>query len=384
MASRFSEVGRGAATIACLGLAAVLRAQQPTRAQTEALARQAAERLQSLQREADQLAAQEQTLLGDLRKSEIERQMKAEEVRRLDAEIRQVTSDLADATARARTLEAQDLAQRPGLRARIVETYKLGQARYLRLLLSTADVQRAADAARTVSALADLDRKRVAEHQRTLAELKTTRSDLESRRGDLEKLRLDAQRAQSAAERAAQIRLDLIQDIDRRRDLNAQLAGELQGAQAKLQMTLRDLASGAPAATPTTLPFGPFRGDLPWPIDGAVRVPFGRGTAERGGRSNGMEISAGEGAAVRVVHEGTVAFAGPFTGFGNLIIVDHGSKAFSLYGNLLEIQVSRGARVERGQSVGTVGPSPTGPPGLYFEMRVDGQPVDPLQWLKKR
>ena len=78
-----------------------------------------------------------------------------------------------------------------------------------------------------------------------------------------------------------------------------------------------------------------------------------------------------------------VAFADPFSGFGNLVIVDHGAQAFSLYGNLLDIGVKKGTIVEAGQPLGTVGASLTGPAGLYFELRVDGQPVDPLQWLRK-
>jgi septal ring factor EnvC (AmiA/AmiB activator) len=55
-----------------------------------------------------------------------------------------------------------------------------------------------------------------------------------------------------------------------------------------------------------------------------------------------------------------------------------------LYGNLLDVAVKRGARVEPGQVLGSVGATATGPAGLYFEMRVDGQPVDPLQWLKRK
>ena len=82
------------------------------------------------------------------------------------------------------------------------------------------------------------------------------------------------------------------------------------------------------------------------------------------------------------VHEGVVAFADIFSGFGNLVIVDHGAQAFSLYGNLLDIDVEKGATVEVGRALGTVGASLTGPAGLYFELRVDGQPVDPLQWLE--
>jgi septal ring factor EnvC (AmiA/AmiB activator) len=66
------------------------------------------------------------------------------------------------------------------------------------------------------------------------------------------------------------------------------------------------------------------------------------------------------------------------------VILDHGSQSFSLYGDLLDIAVRKGARLDRGQTVGSVGTMPSGGSGLYFELRVDGQPVDPLQWLKRR
>ena len=357
--------------------------QQPDAARADALARQAAARLQTLQHEAERLASEEQTLLGDLRKLEVDREIRAEEFRRIDGQYQQIAGELATIAASMRALEESDLAQRPALRARLVEMYKLGQARYFRLLLSTADLRRVGQASRTVAALADLDRRRIAEHQRTLAELRATRARLESRRRELEKLRAEAQRAQMAVARAAAARNDLIRDIDRRRDLNAQLAGELQSAQLRLQSQVKTLASGG-SAEASALPLRPFRGDLPWPADGAVRREFGRTTGARGLTSNGIEIAAAEGAAVKAVHDGVVAFADTFAGFGNLVIVDHGSQAFSLYGNLLEMSVKRGARVEHGQRIGSVGPTPVGPAGLYFELRVDGQPVDPLQWFRKR
>jgi septal ring factor EnvC (AmiA/AmiB activator) len=66
------------------------------------------------------------------------------------------------------------------------------------------------------------------------------------------------------------------------------------------------------------------------------------------------------------------------------VILDHGSSNFTLYGNLAAIDVSRGRRVNQGETVGSVGASLAGPPALYFELRIDGQPVDPLQWLKRR
>jgi septal ring factor EnvC (AmiA/AmiB activator) len=86
---------------------------------------------------------------------------------------------------------------------------------------------------------------------------------------------------------------------------------------------------------------------------------------------------------VRAVHEGVVAFAGPFTGYGTLVIVDHGASTYSLYGQLDAVSVGRGARLDRGQPLGTTGRVLMGVPGTYFEMRVDGKAVDPLEWLKK-
>jgi len=87
---------------------------------------------------------------------------------------------------------------------------------------------------------------------------------------------------------------------------------------------------------------------------------------------------------VQAVHSGTVSYADAFTGFGNLVILDHGSNNYSLYGYLGAVGVQTGATVETGAEIGRVGASPAGPPALYFEIRIDGRSVDPLQWLKTR
>ena len=371
--------------LAVVVLAATVTAgQQGDRSRTEALARRATERQQVLQREADQLASEERTLLNDLRRLEVERQIKAEDVRRASAAAAEVATELASTADRIDELERQDLAERPDLRARLVEIYKLGRARYLRLLLSTADVRQFGRATRMVAALAELDRNRVVTHQRTLDSLKSARSELEERSRRSQTLRAEAARTELAAIAAARARSDRIRDIDQRRDLNAQLADELQTAQQKLQLTLRDLSTGASAAEPATLPLRPFRGALDWPVPGPVRRRFGQAVVSGSSASKGIEIATPEGTPVQAFHEGVVAFADPFTGFGNLVILDHGGQTFSLYGDLLEIGVKRGIRVDRGQPVGTSGSAPTGAPGLYLEVRIDGRAVDPLQWLKKR
>ena len=85
----------------------------------------------------------------------------------------------------------------------------------------------------------------------------------------------------------------LVQDIDRRRDLNAQLAGELMSTQQRLQATLRELpaSAGAAPAPAASLPFAALRGELDWPATGPLRHRFGQSAAAAASSPNGIEIT---------------------------------------------------------------------------------------------
>jgi len=354
-------------------------AQEADRGLTEALARRATERLQALHQEADRLAAEERSVLGDLRRLELEREIKGEEFRQADAAAAKIGHDLAAIDGQIGDLESQDAAAKPALRARLLSLYKVGQGRYARMLLSISDVRQIGEATRMIGALATRDRERITEHQQRLQLLASSRASLSDHQHQLARERAAADRARTAAERAIDARNALIRDIDQRRDLNAALVGELQAAQQKLQTTLATVAPGG-AAEPVALPLAPFRGSLEWPVAGAVRQRFQHGATA----VNGIDIAATEGAPVQAIHDGVVAFADTFAGFGRLVIVDHGGQTFSLYGNLASLDVEKGARVEQGGPVGSVGVAPTGAAGLYFELRVEGRPVDPQLWLRKR
>jgi septal ring factor EnvC (AmiA/AmiB activator) len=356
----------------------------PDRAQTEALARRASARIQALQREADALASQERTLLVELERLEVERRLRQEEFTKVGAEADAVTRELADTAARIRDLEQHEQTERPGVEQRLVDVYKLGRGGYLRMLLSVDDLRSAGRAYRTVASLSVIDRARVQEHRRSLQQLRAASKTLADRRTKLLALQQSAQRARAAADRATTMRAALVERIDEERDLNAQLAGELQTAQHKLQQALAAMAAGRPAVEHVSLPLRPFKGDLDWPAPGPILQRFGGSRFGASVPRSGIEIGGTDGTPVTAVHDGTVAFADPFIGFGNLVIVDHGNQAFSLYGHLAGLDVSRGDRVSRGQRLGQVGSAPAGPAGLYFELRIDAKPVDPLQWLKVR
>jgi murein hydrolase activator len=367
----------------CLA-AAVPHAQPPDRAQTEAQAARATDRLRALRLEADALASQERTSLVELRQLELKRDIQTETLTKIGAELDAVARQIGETTTRIDDLEQLRASNRPVLESRLVEMYKLGSGGYARMLLGVKDLRQFGRAYRMIAAVAALDRQRVEAYRRTIESLQTERSRMEQRRSSMAGLQRQARVAREQLDRATKGRADFIAQLDARRDLNAVLMGDLQAAQRRLQATLSAVASGA-NAEPVLLPLRAFQRDLDWPVNGRVTARFGRRTdAAALTSSNGVEISAMEGTVVRAVHEGTVAYAEPFTGYGNLIILDHGGESHSLYGYLASLDVSRGARVDRGEALGTVGRPPTGQPALYFELRVDGRPVDPLEWLMRR
>ena len=348
--------------------------QAQDRARRDAASKRAADRIRALQREAEALVKQERSLLAELRKLEIDRELRVEEVGQIERELATTREALTAAETRTKDLQAVAETQRPVVEARLVQLYKMGRAGYWRLLLDTQDVKAIGRAYRTASALTRLDRERVQAHADTLAALQRERQELQTRVRAISTLQGRALKAKAAADNAVAARSALIRSIDERRDLNAQLTGELEAAQQKLQRTVGELGRPSVAA----LPLRPFRGALPWPADGIVTQRFGRQQTP-----NGIELSLPQGEPVRAVHEGTVAFADQFTGFGNLVIVDHGDGSHSLYGHLQEMRVERGTHVDAQTQVGESGRNPSGNPALYFELRVDGKPVDPVQWLRK-
>jgi septal ring factor EnvC (AmiA/AmiB activator) len=374
---------------ACLAMAQAPADRSPASAeasarQAEAQSKRAAERLAALQREAESLATQERGLLAELRKLEIDRAIKVEQLEQIERDVAAVQQKLIAATARSAALQGEAERQRPDVEARLVQLYKMGRAGYWRLLLDVNNLREVGRAYRTAAALGRIDRDRVDEHRQTLMSLAKERATLQAQARALDALQRKAQDASGAVERAVIARANLVKSIDTRRDLNAQLTGELQDAQRKLQATLAQVVAGRPAAA-TALPIRPFQGTLPWPADGVVSARFGKRAPGIVGPpvSNGIEVSLAEGHPVHAVHEGTVAFADLFSGYGTLVIIEHADKAYTLYGHLGSATVHKGDRVETGTTVGLAGRNPSGNPSLYFELRVDGKPVDPLQWLKK-
>jgi septal ring factor EnvC (AmiA/AmiB activator) len=144
-----------------------------------------------------------------------------------------------------------------------------------------------------------------------------------------------------------------------------------------------------PDSPPSASNFGQQKGKLRLPVDGAVSARFGSPRRGDGGSTGpswkGVFLRAPAGADVKAVGDGQVVFADWLRGFGNLLVIDHGEGYLSIYGNNEALLRNVGDRVAVGEvvaSVGNTGGNET--PGLYFELRFQGRPFDPLTWVAAR
>jgi len=131
--------------------------------------------------------------------------------------------------------------------------------------------------------------------------------------------------------------------------------------------------------------FSGLKGRLRLPVIGELADRFGSPRADSGLSSKGLFIAAKQGQEVRAVAAGRVVFADWLRGFGNLMILDHGGSYMSLYGNNDALFRQVGDIVKAGDPIAAVGATGGNPEtGLYFELRFQGKPFDPLTWVTLR
>jgi lipoprotein NlpD len=132
-------------------------------------------------------------------------------------------------------------------------------------------------------------------------------------------------------------------------------------------------ASKKPAKPVKTVPVGDWR----WPVKGRLLSRFS-------GSNNGIDIVAKEGAVVSATAAGKVVYAGSgLRGYGNLLIIKHNASYFSAYAHSRKLFVKEGATVKAGQKIAEVGSTGTDRAKLHFEIRKEGNPVDPLKYLPR-
>ncbi len=339
----------------------------------------------------------EASLLVELEAIDQKLAAKRRELSRLDARIERAEADIVALDGEITRLERRRTGQEDQLARRLRVLYKLhSQGGVLPMILAGDDPLARAAQLRHLAALANVDARLIQEYRVTGDRLAERRALSEVRKADLAALRGQVAVERAEADREAGRRRVLLAKVQDQRAYHERMVGELSEAARRLEALVRDLqaksrqvAKPPPAGVqPPAVGFGSLRGRLPWPTEGRVVSAFGVQVHPRFGTRtfrNGIDIEASEGRTIRAVYAGHVVYTGWFKGYGNLIILDHGHDYYTLYAHLAEVRVKEGDDVRQGQEVGTVGDTGAlGGPRLYFEVRYQGRPQDPVAWLQER
>jgi len=314
-------------------------------------------------------------------------------VKSLDAQLVAITSEVANTTTDLAQAEQDAISKRAALQRRLVEIYKRGPLYSVEVLFSAHSVGELVARYKYLHLLTLRDKGMV-------ERLEELQNRIEAQHGQLVRLQsgIVENRSDKAREAARLVELEkqqtrtLARVQEDAKRTKARLA-ELEKSEARLNNVIASLESarrrptgpgGAPTVRASSIRTSDL-GRLDWPVDGAFLYRFGRFVNPNNTttRWNGIGITAAVGTPVKSVSAGQVAYAGQMGTYGKTVILEHGGGDYSVYGSLNSIDVRKGTRVVKGQTLGTVGMTDPGLGAhLHFEIRRGGPAVDPAEWLR--
>ncbi|WP_082746640.1 peptidoglycan DD-metalloendopeptidase family protein [Stenotrophomonas nitritireducens] len=413
---------RGSCLLVLALLAGPLLAQNNPR-EAEKKLQQLRGELKSVAQERRQLEGQRGEASQRLREADQKVARSARAVAEAEAAVQREQQSLSALQQRRATLESGLAQQRQQLATLLRGAYQLGNHAPLKLLLSQDTV---ANANRELAYHRYLQRERARAITRLTTDLQaltTTEQQIAARSLELQQAR-EQQRQQAAAlAQDRRQRATVLTELDSRyqdrsqreqalgKDARAleQVLASLRAAAARAEAerraaarraaeqarqaaaassgSTRSPARAAPGKTPPLVVANapaPRVGGLGWPLSGNLLARYG-GRLPDGRSSAGVLIGAPAGSTVTAVADGTVVFSDWMTGYGMILIVDHGNGYMSLYAHNDTLLKDAGATIKRGDAVAKVGNSGgQGVTALYFELRRNGQPVDPSTWLQRQ
>ncbi len=314
-----------------------------------------------------------------------------QEEQQIRRELKRIRGQLKENQDQQRTLEAQlerqqaELdAERAALSQQLRIAYINGDEEWLRVVLNQQD---ATTLGRRMAYYGYFSRQRATTIEKLgelLLQLDKTREDIASKARELAKLEdKSADKLESIADTRGE-RARLVAKI---KDAMAGKGAEIETLTAQSR-ELKELVEALARVMPAMPDFDsePFAGQaskLVWPVKGNVAKRFGQPRADGRLKWEGVLLTAKAGADVRSVYHGRVVFSDWLDGMGLLIIIEHGDGYMSLYGHNQDLLRAVGEWVEPNQVIAHVGDSGgKAATGLYFEIRKDGKPVNPGNWIR--
>ena len=235
------------------------------------------------------------------------------------------------------------------------------------------------------------DRELVNHLRRQSARQKDLKRELAQKRENVNRQRRALFKVKESIRLEREKKRKILFSLRREKETHVRALKELEQAAHRLQQMLDEMSRESVAKSgelPPGIAFKIMRGKLDYPVRGKVSGGFGKRRHPEFSAElfrKGIDIDAPLGEEIRAVGGGKVVFADRFLGYGKMMIIDHGQRYYTIYAHLSDLLKRSGQLVQRGEPIALVGDSDslTGA-RLYFEIRKDGQPLDPIPWFRRR
>ena len=363
-----------------------------SQAEDKALGKKEQAKLEALQKEIKvlQISLQERSgernsLSEELKHLELAVSAINQKISALDTQVAALDRELLRLAEQKKVLEAQRDAQQQHIAREIDAAYRLGRAEPLKLLLNQEDPDHLTRTLKYYRYFIEARSTRIETYRATMAELALVEDSIVDKQQALADRRTELDQEKLALGEKQEQRRAVIEALDQQLGSDQERLAEmtrerkeLEAILARLEEAIQDLA------LPSSDPFPRLRGKLPWPLEGKILKGYGAMRAQNLAWK-GWLISSAEGTPIRAVHNGRVVFSDYLRGHGLLLIIDHGDNYLSLYAHNQVLLKEIGEWVRSGDKIAQVGKSGgLEDSALYFEIRHNGQPQDPKNWLSRR
>ncbi len=351
------------------------------------------EQMQTVKKELDNLQKEEKGYLEALHKiekllSETEKELDSieKDIELVKKELTQLEDELAKNNQllkeRAKILED-----------RLRDIYKHDRLNYLVILLNSKNFTDFLNYYQYIKSILKADREIIENISQQIREIEEKKLSLENRREILDLLQKEVVKEKENIEYSLKAKKSIIDKINTQKaaylkslEELEQSSQEIRGIIEQIYQQQKEEAKTKPEVKQDSgVVLTPKKGIFALPVQGKVISNFGRQLNDDFNTytfNSGIDISAPLGEVVKAAASGEVIYIGSIKGYGQIVIIDHGGRTTTLYAHLSKIIVQVGDQVKKGAIIAQVGDSGgVSTPRLHFEVRVEGKPTDPMNWL---
>lgn len=333
---------------------------------------------------------QEGSVLQSLEKIEGVLERKNEELKKVNSRLESILAELQKKEEEAEKIGSslrgrRDLLKR---RARALYKWQRGGSPFV-LLNGSLSVTELMRRKRYLQLTLAYDQELMANlHEQSIRQ-EILKRELARKREDVDQQRLALVDLKESIRLEREKKKDILASLRQEKGVHVRALKELQQAALRLQKMMDEISRKAMVRpVPAGTGFEAMKGKLDFPVRGEVMGGFGKARHPEFSAElfrKGIDIEAPVGAEIRAVEAGKVVFADRFAGYGKMMIIDHGQRYYTVYAYLSELMKKTGEPVQRGEPIALAGDSDSlAGARLYFEIRKDGKPIDPLPWLRRR